>query len=1016
MPKEDGVVQAFQFNKDSYDVMEGIYVSILQNLGVVNPHDKIVDAYSLIPEEERNGVMFNKAVASLFKDDADRKAKASAAYEKVKDDPKVSPYVKAYLAEMATGYIPYDTVLTAARMVGGEKGKNGKSLQMGCGEGKTGVLSMAAFSILQSEKRQVFLTSSTELLAAEALDKIDFYEKVGLASELVLVDSRGITRPRMENGKVVRDENGKAIFDRINLEKKNEIDRKRLLKEAYDSKLVISDNVTLMQHSMNGYLEEPTDKKRELLADEADFVLLDSYRPLQKTEELSEEEMAKRVEQRTYAYNLLEQVKKQMPEGLFVKDDANQYVDFTKEGRKLVVEAVRNSKKDLKIDLNTLYDYVYEALVVDTVYKEDRDYQILENGKVLVSEDRASGVGIDLPQGVAQALEIKLQQEGRYTGPITPERKVVDVLNTQTFFKKYFNGTKHFISGTLGAESKEIAEELKNFGVSKEEGDIYEIAPKQKRTRDDRETKFYKNSQRKRREIIKSALREIEEGKPVLIGTVSEKEIKALKDHLKHQTKDSQTKVRILEYTAASESIFQRDKEKLKATVFKKKYGVDKDTYATYESLIKNESGKENTITLGTSILGRGTTIKTSDKVNDAGGIHVIVDGIHETSFRNPIQYLSRTSRGDNNGSTQIFFSEEDIPEEVRNGDYKGRPADEIYDEVYGSINARTCGIRKYANGFVEKTEQKKDEIKQMPFLSEAEKRQAIALLTERSFSIRHRACGVSDQFQTNIEEYEREIDAYAKLYVAKYRVTDEKYLNGGRFDEALWLADNGYEDLAEIHFPFKRSKEKEIFKNAGIKQSKIRKEAIIEAKEKAEAEAKKAEAKKVSKEEKQNDRASQTYGTIQDDKVKKYIDEFGVEMHVAPVVEVVKDAAQEHAKDELVADQVAAEQTNNPGLRIENIEIDLNRKDKYSQFIDMKGALPNNVSKDSLHNDSMINLFGLKKVTVDSKFAIAMSRIKAFTDIIRNVFKNNQRAGKEATVATNDSASLATPDEDARE
>ena len=91
------------------------------------------------------------------------------------------------------------------------KGKNGKSLQMGCGEGKTGVLSMAAFSILQSEKRQVFLTSSTELLAAEALDKIDFYEKVGLASELVLVDSRGITRPRMENGKVVRDENGKAI-------------------------------------------------------------------------------------------------------------------------------------------------------------------------------------------------------------------------------------------------------------------------------------------------------------------------------------------------------------------------------------------------------------------------------------------------------------------------------------------------------------------------------------------------------------------------------------------------------------------------------------------------------------------------------------------------------------------------------------------------------------------------------------------------------------------------------------
>ena len=45
-----------------------------------------------------------------------------------------------HIAEMAGDYIPYDTVLTSARMVGGETGKGGTSLQMGCGEGKTGVL------------------------------------------------------------------------------------------------------------------------------------------------------------------------------------------------------------------------------------------------------------------------------------------------------------------------------------------------------------------------------------------------------------------------------------------------------------------------------------------------------------------------------------------------------------------------------------------------------------------------------------------------------------------------------------------------------------------------------------------------------------------------------------------------------------------------------------------------------------------------------------------------------------
>lgn len=999
MPEEKGVVRAFQFNKDSYDEMESIYVSILQNLGVKNSYDKIVEAYSTIPEEERNGVMFNKAIASLFKDDKDRKAKALEAFEKIKDDHSVSPYVKAYLAEMATGFIPYDTVLTAARMVGGEKGKNGKSLQMGCGEGKTAVLSAAAFAILQSEKRQVFLTSSTELLAAEALDKIDFYELVGLAGDLVLVDSKGITRPRMENGKVVRDENGKAIFDRIDLEKKNDIDRRRLLKEAYDSKLVISDNVTLMQDSMNGYLEEPTDKKRELLADEADFVLLDSYRPLQKTEELPEKEIDKRVEQRTYAYNLLEQVKKQMPEGLFVKDDSNQYVDFTKEGRKLIVQAIRGARKDLKIDPNTLYDYVYDALVVDTVYKEDRDYQILNNGKKIVSEDRASGVGIDLPQGVAQALEIKLQQEGKYRGPITPERKVVDLLNTQTFFKKYFNGTKHFISGTLGAESKDIAEELKNFGVSKEEGDIYEIAPKEKRRRDDRETKFYKGAKTKRKAIITSALKELEEGKPVLIGTVSEKEIKALREHLKNQTENSDKKIRVLEYTAASEEIFAQDKVNLNSIEFKEKYGVSKKAYESYESLIKNESGKANTITLGTSIIGRGTTIKTSKEVNDAGGIHVIVDGVHETSDRNPKQYLNRTSRGDNNGSTQIFFCRDDIPEEIRKDNYKDMDPDEIYNEVYGQINARTCNIRMLQNGFVEKTQEKKDEIWQMPFLSEIEKRQVIALLSERYFSITNRSCGVSDQFQDNIEEYGREIDAYAKLYVAKYHVTDEKYLTAGEFDEVKWLEDNGYEDIAETHMPFRKSRENEIFKKSGMKQNEIKKLRKKEKERAVAATQPKTETQEMA-EVVELDQTPYILDEIMDSHMEKY----GEEMIVAEP-EVIKEVAES-------ATQTPQPTIENQKQKIQlgNINLDFNKKDIYSQLLDLKDTTSKEANSDFLQKQSAIDLTGLKCVVTDSKFNLAMSKIKAITGAFMNLFRNTQ---KSVTPVTQDAPEVPDTSED---
>lgn len=987
MPKDDGVVQAFQFNKDSWEEMESIYVSILQNLGVKNPHEKIVDAYSLIPEEERNGVMFNKIIASLFKDDEDRIAKASAAFEKIKDDHTISPYVKAYIAETAGDYIPYDTVLTAARMVGGPKGKAGKSLQMGCGEGKTGVLSMAAYAILQREKKQVFLTSSTENLAAEALDKIDFYDRVGLAGDLVLVDSTGITRPIMKDGKVVRDGEGKATFERIDLEKKNEIDRKKLLKEAYSSKLVISDNVTLMQDAMKGYLEEPTDKKRELLADEADFVLLDSYRPLQRTIEIPEDQMETIVEQRQLAYQILERVKKQMPKGLFVKDDSSQYVDFTKEGRQLVVEAVKNSKKSVKMDLNTLYDYVYDALVVDTVYKKNRDYQILNNRTKIVSEDRASGVGIDLPEGVKQALEIKLQQEGKYRGPITPERKVLDTLNTQTFFKKYFDGTKHFISGTLGVDSKAIVEELKNFGVSKEEGDIYEIPPKEKRTRDDREKQFFRSAQTKRRAIIESALKEIESGRPVLIGTVSETEINALKVHLRNQTKETGKKVRVLEFTAASEEIFAKDKEKLSNPAFLEKYGVDKKAYKNYKSLIKKESGKPDTITLGTSILGRGTTIKTSKDVDKVGGIHVIIDGLHETSSRNQEQYKARTARGDNKGSTQEFFCHSDIPEEVRRESYKGVTADEIYKEVYEKIDARTSGIRNYVVQFVEKTNEKLAEIDEMTFLDEAHRQQAKALLAQRAFSIKNRACGVSDKFQTNIQEYERELNAYAALYVAKYRVTDEKYFASGRFDEIKWLEDNNYEDIAQMHMPFKKSRETEIFRSNGIK-GKIRKEKIVEERDEAkrkvaeELERQNGITSRKGKKQSQSKLVKAETGPIKDE-----------EISVLPVEEMIVEIPE--VTNEVAIDpvQLTTEKTR---IQLENINLDFNSKDIYDQIIDLKKdhALKEEESKS---NESAINLLGMKNVITDSKIEILWSKVKELTGTVMKIFKVPQRNVKEA-------------------
>lgn len=810
-------VKPFQFNIDKYEETKNVYIGILDNLGVKNPEKFLQDKVAEIPEDKRNGLMFNSIVASLFKDSDERKKAAAKALEGAKQTKGISPYIVAYLAEMSDQYIPFDTVLTAGKMVG-----DGKSLQMGCGEGKTGVLSMAAYAKLQEEDKQVFLTSSTPLLAAEALDKLVFYDNVGMADKVTLITPDGIVKGKIDEktGRLmIDDQTGKPIKEKIDFEGKSEDEIKALLAKAYKSPLVSSDNTTLMQHAMKGYLPKPAPGiDRELLADKADFVLLDSYRPLQQTEELTKAEQAKAFEQRRIAHDILRGVIDS--EELYVIDDANQYVDFTNTGREKIVNAINERfSSDESIDKNQLYDYVYDALVVETVYKENRDYQILNDGRKIVSEDRASGVSIDLPEGIKQALEIKLQSEGKYIGEISEEKRVIDTLNVQSFFNEFFNGTTHFVSGTLGIDSNEIVGELRdNFNIDVWHGDVYEIPPQKGRRREDQGKTIFSSETDKRKAIIENAIKEIENGRPVLIGTVSEEEINALREELESRELGDKAP-RVLEYTAASEEKFKADKEKLTSEEFHSKYGVSKEEYKEYADLIKIESGKSNVLTLGTSIIGRGTTIKTSKEVNGNGGIHVILDGLHETSSRNQEQYKARTARGENKGSTKEFFSIEDIPEEYRDayaeeckdGIVEKDRAEEIYKEVYGKIDARTSNIRHYVVDFVNVTREQLAQVDILE-LSSQDKDELKSLITARAFSIKNRACGVSDKFKDRIDEYKREIEAYTEMYVDKYIVKEPN------FNERQWLEENGYEDIAKTYIPFSKEREEKIFTLAGIK------------------------------------------------------------------------------------------------------------------------------------------------------------------------------------------------------
>ena len=241
-------------------------------------------------------------------------------------------------------------------------------------------------------------------------------------------------------------------------------------------------------------------------------------------------------------------------------------------------------------------------------------------------------------------------------------------------------------------------------------------------------------------------------------------------------------------------------------------YGVEKGQYKDYAELIRGESGKEGVITLGTSIIGRGTTIDTTEKIDGAGGIHVIIDGLHETSSRNQLQYMARTARGTNDGSTIEYFAYDDIPEDYRDGIAVDAPADEVYQKVYERVDHRTKSVRDNVDHFVTRVRELSKNIQDMPevVMSQEKKTEAMSMLIARGFSIQNRALGVSDNFKENIAEYDREMEMFMKMYVAEV-------MHGPGFDEVDWMKKNNYGDKVSTYIPFSEREKKNLFSLEGV-------------------------------------------------------------------------------------------------------------------------------------------------------------------------------------------------------
>ncbi len=252
-----------------------------------------------------------------------------------------------------------------------------------------------------------------------------------------------------------------------------------------------------------------------------------------------------------------------------------------------------------------------QLLKAYTLFEKDVEY-VLIDGKVKIVDEQTGRImeGRRYSDGLHQAIEAK-------------ERVVVEAA-TQTFatitLQNYFR-MYHKLSGMTGTAETEAGEFWDIYKL-----DVVVIPTNKSIVRDDREDLVYKTKREKYNAIIQEIEALNKKGRPVLVGTTSV-EISELLSRM--------LKMKGIKHNVLNAKLHQREAD------------------------IVAEAGKWGAVTIATNMAGRGTDIKLTPEVRDAGGLAIIGSERHD-SRRVDRQLRGRAGRQGDPGSSQFFVSLED--------------------------------------------------------------------------------------------------------------------------------------------------------------------------------------------------------------------------------------------------------------------------------------------------------------------------------------------------------------------
>ncbi|WP_431111031.1 preprotein translocase subunit SecA [Winogradskyella poriferorum] len=661
--REDIYQEADKIEDDIYEVTEGVLNDILP------------EAFAVVKETAKRFVHNTEipVTANAF----DREVSGDKDYVTLDGDQAI--WANSW--DAAGKPITWDMIHYDVQLIGGIAMHQGKIAEMQTGEGKTLVATLPVYLNALAGKGVHLVTVNDYLAKRDSAWMAPIFEFHGLSVDCIDYHTpNSDARRKAYNADITYGTNNEFGFDylRDNMAHSPEdlVQRPHhyAIVDEVDSVLiddartpliisgpipkgeehefdVLKPKVQQIEEVQRKYLVGVLAEAKKLIASgdtkEGGFQLLRVYRGIPKNKALIKflsEEGVKQLLQKTenfYMQDNNREMHKIDAELYYVIDEKNNQVELTDKGVEYLsgkddpnffvmpemgteIAKIENKglsseeeavlKEELFRDFGIKSERIHtlnQLLKAYALFEKDVQYVVMDN-KVMIVDEQTGRImdGRRYSDGLHQAIEAKENVK------IEAATQTFATVTLQNYFRMYRK-----LSGMTGTAVTEAGEFWEIYKL-----DVVEIPTNRPIARDDREDLVYKTKREKYNAVIDEVVELSNAGRPVLIGT---------------------TNVEISELLGKMLSIRKIPHNVLNAKQHKR------------EAEIVAEAGNAGQVTIATNMAGRGTDIKLSNEVKEAGGLAIVGTERHD-SRRVDRQLRGRAGRQGDPGSSQFYVSLED--------------------------------------------------------------------------------------------------------------------------------------------------------------------------------------------------------------------------------------------------------------------------------------------------------------------------------------------------------------------